>query len=481
MAVVQCLVHEAARISRNRPVFLGSDIRICYGEWDLMVSATALLLRNAGVTPGARVALYMEPGWAYATLLFALIRIGAVACPLSTRWPVQAVREQLRHIDARILIARISEPSRAVLGEELTALDPDGMVSREVTSGQQEDHFSIDLAQPATILSTSGSTGTPKAILHTYGNHYYSAHGANLNARLKSEDCWLLSLPLYHVGGLGILFRCVFSGAAVGLMNRGQSWASALSEFPVTHLSLVPTQLHRLLEEDIPTEALQRLKAIILGGSTVPASLVDKALARGLPVCPSYGLSEMTSQVTACGPVTPFAKRSTAGRALRYREVRTAPDGEIQVRGATRSPGYIQQEQVQLPVDDDGWFATGDIGHVDEEGYLTVTGRKDYMFISGGENIQPEEIEQALLAVPGVQQAAVVPVPDGEFGERPVAFLERDPACDEESIRVALRTVLPSYKIPDAFRPWPEDWATTAPDRKWSRAELIRRVQQGTA
>ena len=153
-----------------------------------------------------------------------------------------------------------------------------------------------------------------------------------------------------------------------------------------------------------------------------------------------------------------MSKRSTTGQILRYREVSISEDGEILVRGRTRFQGYVHGDGLEAPFDEDGWFGTGDIGFVDADGYLTVTGRKDSMFISGGENIQPEEIENAFRAVQGVANAIVVPIDNKEFGQRPVAFVQMlggDGAND--GIRDAVAQSLPRYKIPDHILPWPDD------------------------
>ncbi len=468
MAVIQCMMHQAGRISRNRPALIAEDIRIQYGELDLMVSATAALLRTAGIGKGERVAVYMESGWAYATLTFALMRVGAIVCPLSTRLPLQGVKEQLASIDCTTLIARVSDSSREALSDIL-CLDPDGLVSRQLSSGQADDSFDMPLDQPASIVFTSGSGGRPKAVLQTYGNHYYSAYGASLNVRLRSDDCWLLSLPLYHVGGLGILFRCVQTGAAVALMTPSDSLDQALPKFPVTHLSVVPTQLRRLIAQDVPTEARKRLKAVLVGGSGVSAELLEAARALGYPVIPSYGLSEMNSQVTACAPFGPREKAHTSGKVLRHRELRIAEDGEIQVKGQTLFSGYVEQGRIHRPLTEDGWFPTGDLGTLDGDGYLTVVGRVDNLFISGGENIYPEEIERVMLGIAGVHQAVVVPVVNEEYGARPVAFLDRDASVTDDELRKKLQDILPKFKIPVAFHPWPEDGVMDAmkPNRQW--------------
>lgn len=453
MATLQCMVHETGRVCRHRPAFLGTDIRILYGEFDLMVSATAQLLRAAGIQPGQRVAIFMEAGWGHSTLIMALLRIGAVACPLNTRLPVAAVKQQLDSIACDTLIARIRETSQEQL-VGITTLDPDGLVSRELTSGQVDDTFEFNVDQPAVILFTSGTGDAPKAVQLTYGNLYYSAYGANQVLRLQSEDCWHLSLPLYHVGGLGILFRCLQSGAAMSITDPDRPLAESIAEFPVTHISLVSTQLQRLLDAPLSAETQQRFKAIVVGGEAVPEPLFEAARSQRLPVLRTYGLTEMAAMVTACSPFDPPKAQSSSGKPLRYREIEIADDGEIRVRGATRFSGYVQGKTLTEPFDEDGWFPTGDLGELDENGYLHILGRKDNQFTSGGENIQPEHIERVLLAIPGIQQAIVRPRPDAQYGHRPIAYIQTTQPWEADTIKAHLRTHLPGYMVPDEILPW---------------------------
>ncbi|MDX1531445.1 MAG: o-succinylbenzoate--CoA ligase, partial [Rhodothermales bacterium] len=329
----------------------------------------------------------------------------------------------------------------------------------------------FDAAQPATLVFTSGSTSAPKAALHTAGNHVFSARGSNANLPLGPGDRWLLSLPLYHVGGLAIGFRCFEAGAAVVLPLPGRSVGETITAYAVTHGSLVPTQLRRLLDED---RALPSLRGLLLGGAAAPAGLVEAAHARGLPVHTTYGSTEMASQVTTTPPGADLAALRTSGRLRPHRELRIAADGEILVRGATLFAGYVEGEGVRRPLDGAGWFHTGDLGRLDGEGFLHVLGRKDNLFVSGGENVQPEEVERALTGIDGVAQAVVVPVADAEWGARPVAFVRpaKGAALEPARLRAALAEHLPRFKIPDAFYPWPEDDGRMKPDR----AALQRRA-----
>jgi o-succinylbenzoate---CoA ligase len=241
----------------------------------------------------------------------------------------------------------------------------------------------------------------------------------------------------------------------------------------VTHLSLVPTQLYRMMQDAELLQRLRSLKVILLGGSDIPPALIRQAIRLQLPIHTTYGSTEMSSQTTTTRPNESPEKLLAAGRLLNYRKLKVAADGGILVGGKTLFKGYIAADGViESPVDAAGWFATGDIGSLDAEGYLTVLGRKDNMFISGGENICPEEIETHLQNIPGIDNAIVVPVKNAEFGARPVAFVQTGTgAFTEVEIRKELEGKLPRFKIPDRFFPWPQ--METQEKLKYKRQDFI--------
>ena len=413
------------------------------------------------------MALYLPKDERYVTLMLAVIRAGHVACPVSDRLPPGGVAQLLASAACTAVISDDDDLLRTA-GAGLYRLKPRPLLGDR----QRGEPAEIPLERPATIVFTSGSTDIPKAALHTFGNHYYNALGSNANIMLRPGDRWLHSLPLYHVGGISILFRCLLASATIALPWHEAPIGDSIADLGATHVSLVSTQLLRLLRED--TE-LAGLKAVLMGGGPVSASLVDEALSRGLPIHTSYGLTEMASQVTTTPPGASLEALRTAGRVLPEREVSISQDGEILVRGETLFAGYVEDETLDLPLDTNGWFHTGDLGELDENGYLRVLGRRDNLFISGGENIQPEEIEEALSALPGVEAAVVVPVDDPEFGQRPVAFV-RMKGGSTVDLAPGLEKVLPRFKIPVAFYAWPEERGGMKVDRASfrDRARLFR-------
>jgi O-succinylbenzoic acid--CoA ligase len=465
---VPCPLRATALATPEAAALVGEEIT-SYAELDGRVSAAALGL--GGLEPGSRVAIRLPKDERYVTLVLALIRAGHVACPVSDRLPPVGVARLLGRAACSAVISE-DETLLQTVAPNLRRLRPEDLLGEDE---QRVEPADIPLERPATIIFTSGSTGVPKAALHAFGNHYYNALGSNANIPLRSGDRWLHSLPLYHVGGLSILFRCLLAGATVALPRQGTPLGEAIDGLGATHVSLVSTQLLRLLRGKAD---LAGLEAVLMGGGPVPAPLVDEAVARGLPIHTSYGLTETASQVTTTPPGASPGELGTSGRLLPYREIAISGGGEILVRGQTLFAGYVEGGKTERALDADGWFHTGDLGELNENGYLRVLGRQDNLFVSGGENIQPEEIEEALYGLPGVDEAVVVPVPDEEFGARPVAFVRME---DERYGELApeLERVLPRFKIPIAFHPWPEETRRGMKPDRIALSERARWLRNG--
>ncbi len=230
----------------------------------------------------------------------------------------------------------------------------------------------------------------------------------------------------------------------------------------ISHLSLVPTQLWRLLAEPGFHLSQTGLRALLLGGAPIPQALVAACQAQGLSPLVSYGLSEMGSQVCTrvCG-----SDSQVVGRPLPGREV-CLQAGEICVRGETLFAGYETPSGLELPVDADGWFHTRDRGEWTVDGELKVCGRLDNQFVCGGENIQPEQIEAALIEHPDVAQALVVPLADAQWGHRPVAFIQWHPGAAVDDLEGWLRQRLPGYLVPRSWLAWPPQQTGLKPARR---------------
>ncbi len=455
---VPCPLRAAATPRPCSPAIVGHYGEVSFAELDRRVSTAANETRLLPLPDGARIGAYLPKSVGKFILILAAIRAGKVFVPISTRVPPEGVPPFLETAGCSALVSDDEEALRVAESAGVRIFRPDELLGDGVVGGESEEpsgEVRIPLDRPAIAVFTSGSTGRPKAALHTFGNHYFSALGSNENISLSPGDVWLHSLPLYHVGGLSILFRCLLAGAAMALPEPGASIGRGIIESGATHVSLVATQLRRLLNDEGEAD-LSGVKAMLLGGSAMPESLIAEAHRRSLPVHTSYGLTEMSSQATTTRPDAGVEDLRTSGEALPYREVSVADgDGEVLVRGETLFAGYVEGGGLSRPFDDDGWFHTKDLGRMDDEGRLTIFGRKDNLFISGGENIQPEEVEEALRRMPGVEDAVVVPVADEEFGFRPVAFVRG--GISPEELRAFLGGSLPRFAVPSVFHPWPGD------------------------
>ncbi len=475
MTTIRCLLEEAAAISKNQPAITQGERVYLYSELDALVAAVAQRLRRAGIKPGEHIGLFMANDWRMIALILGILRAGAVACPLSTRLPRDAVLAQLNELAAHRLIAFLDKAKGGLKGIE--TLSPDALLKQPEAASP--GGFNMNLNDPAVILFTSGSSGRPRPAVLTYGNLFYNAHGANTNMKLSSQDRWLLNLPLYHVSGLGVMMRCLLAGAAVVIPEGDESTQAAMMRYQPTHVSLVPTQLASLLHET-QGHPFECIKAYLIGGAACSSSIAETARLRGWPVYLTYGMTEAGSQISTMPPDAPPSKRtSTSGKVLRHREVAISNEGEIMVRGSCVFPGYwVSGTGLEDARDRDGWFNTGDRGAFDEDGFLMVRGRKDFMLISGGENIQPEEIEVVMAELDGIEQVTVVAVDHPRYGQRPVAFARAPEIKAVEWMRV-LEKKLANFKVPDAIYPWPEELETSSGkvDRRWlaaRAAELYR-------
>lgn len=271
----------------------------------------------------------------------------------------------------------------------------------------------------ALIISTSGSEGRPKAVPLSHANLDAAAAASNACLPLRPGDIWLDCLPLCHIGGLSILWRCARAGAAVLLHDGFDAAAVArdLGECHVSHISLVPAMLARLL--DLGASPPASLRCALLGGAALSRPLYERALAAGWPIFTTYGMSETAAQVATFAAAMGCWHEGLVGRPLPGVELAIADDGRIRLRGPQVMAGYLAGGGI----DAEGWFTTGDLGRIDADGRLTVLGRADDMLISGGRNIHPLEIESCLAACPGVTDIAVTGQTDSVWGDIVVALV----------------------------------------------------------
>lgn len=328
-----------------------------------------------------------------------------------------------------------------------------------------------DPMRPLTLTLTSGSSGFPKAIVHNAKQHIASALGLFSRMRFEQKDVWLLSLPLYHISGLAIIWRWLVKGAGLKLApTKGGHFLTAFDK--VTHASLVPSQFFDLLEKNSQI-FLRDLKTVLLGGTEIPLSLALKAEKKGIETWCGYGMTEMASTITVKRADSVFS----VGQLLPYRHLRITPEGNIEVKGETLALGerrdgklcaLTKSTMTKNRIADSSWFETKDRGFwlreskesIDKalinDRELVVSGRADNVFQSGGENVQPEMLESLLGKYAGIEAVLVIPVPDKRWGHIPVALVKG--VIDKGQFLAWARRQLVNYLrpkavffIPDAF------------------------------
>jgi O-succinylbenzoic acid--CoA ligase len=286
---------------------------------------------------------------------------------------------------------------------------------------------------------TSGSSGIPKPVGLTYGNFLWNAVGSGFNLGVDPADRWLCCVPLSHIAGLGIVMRSVIYGTTA-VVHDGfdvDRVGASLEGDGITVVSLVATMLTRLLEAGAD---LSGPRAILVGGGPVPEESLTEALGKGATVVQTYGMTETCSQVTTLAPADARRKVGSAGRPLLTTHLRIE-EGEILVQGPTVAPGRA---------DGDGWLHTGDLGQIDEEGFLYVKDRIDDLIVSGGENVVPAEVEEVLLRHPEVADAAVVGREDPEWQQAvtAVVVLENGSEVTPDDLRRHCAESLAGFKVP---------------------------------
>jgi len=418
-----------ARAAAARPaeMALQTPLGSCsYAELYARARRAAGVIAGRGVSPGQRVAIALPAGLAFAEALHGCMLLGAVAVPVDLRLSAQER-------------ARITGSASTLVEEPLGEGPP------PAAGGAGPTHA---LDATAVVMHTSGTSASPRAVELTYGNLLWSALGSAVALGLHPRERWLCSLPVSHVGGLSILVRSAIYGTSAVVHERFEADRAlhALRTQEVTLVSLVATTLARLLDAGL--SAPVHLRCALTGGGPVPAALLARARAARVAVSLTYGLTEAASQVSTTPAAELDGPQSSAGPPLFCTRVRIeqAPsagsgEGEILIQGPTVSPAATAP---------DGWLHSGDVGRLDEQGRLLVSGRIADTIISGGENVAPAEVEAVLEAHPQVLEAAVLGRPDPVWGEAVTAIVVARPgaAVEAETLRAYCAGTLASYKVP---------------------------------
>ncbi|WP_075184561.1 AMP-binding protein [Teredinibacter haidensis] len=424
--MMACPVKSSAILKPDRIFIWQSTISITFAEFEQRVMIASEKLLSDGIQPGDRLLIPVEKNGKSLEKLFACIRIGAVAIPIDNHLPEQRISVLKKSFSTKVL-NQASTDNRNSGGASPRCLDNDAAVLG---------------------IFTSGSSGTPKLVFHSFPSLLNNARASNRRIPLVYPDKTLLSLPLYHIGGLAQVFRALLSQTTL-VVDGVVEDPYVLNQQAITHTSMVATQLQRLLACNA---ALPNLKAVLLGGGPCPKALIDLARGKNYPIWKTYGMTENASQLITESP-------SGEQEVLEGSEITLAESGELLVKGGSLFLGYWCDGKLDTARDSGGWFHSGDMAKY-IGGKLIIDGRLDNQFISGGKNIQPEEVEQNLITLDIIETAIVVPVAHSEFGFTPFAFvgLKHSAELDDkakESIIDELKGVLPGFLVPRYYAELP--------------------------
>lgn len=465
--VMPNFLKKRAFLTPDRTAVYFQDDELTFKELYQRSLMTAGQLYGFGLRKGQYVGILLQNHLDSVVIFFALQLLGVRAVILNNRLTSAELAWQLNDSKSDCLILEPSfieleheikqklQSLKTITKEEIFQLGADIPVIQE----------EVCLSDVCTVMYTSGTTGNPKGVLQTYGNHWWSAVGSALNLGFMEQDCWLCTVPLFHISGYSILMRSIIYGMPIVLHESFDAKKTILDikNKRVTIMSVVGTMLARMVdileEQGLP----EHFRCMLLGGGPAPLPLLQACVKREIPVFQTYGMTETASQIVTLSPEYSLTKLGSAGKPLfpsqikitleDGREAKEDEAGEIVVKGPNVTSGYLYRPEVSNEKLRDGWFYTGDIGYLDREGFLYVLDRRSDLIISGGENVYPAEIESVLLSHPNVQDAGVTGLDDAKWGQVPIAFIvtnQGSSISNEEIQRFCLER-LAKYKVPKAF------------------------------
>jgi fatty-acyl-CoA synthase len=458
--------------SPDLPMILFEGEETTYGAFSNRVLRLAASLQRRGIRFGDRVAYLGDNHPSFLETMFASATLGAVFVPLNTRLAPAELAYALSDSGSKLLVfaTQLAPPAltaaaAAGVGEliavgsvESDSAEDFETVLADATPLHTEQHVALD--DPAIILYTSGTTGRPKGAVLTHGNLTWNSINVLVDYDVTSTERALMVSPLFHVASLGMgALPIILKGATVVLERRfdAERVLSLIERFEITWMSGVPTTYQML--SDSPAWAstdLRSLRSLTCGGSPVPRRVIDAYEARGLSFTSGYGMTEASPGVTSLAARTSRRKAGSAGQSHFFTDIRIAePDdrgvGEVQVRGPNVMTAYWHQPTATAEAfSADGWFRSGDLGLIDDEGFLTISDRLKDMVISGGENVYPAEVEAVISELRDVTGVAVIGAADHKWGEVPIAVITVRGGSNigEAEVRSHLDGRLARYKIP---------------------------------
>lgn len=414
-------------------------------------------LISAGIKNGDRIAVLIGHSPEFVFIINALWLIGAIPLLLNSRNSTENIEQQLAFVNPGSLIVDESTMQKFSLLKFRSILKIED-INNSGFSDSLLNSSSFILQNTSLLLFTSGSAGKPKCVVHTFESLYQSVLLTDSISKLNSEDKWLASLPLYHIGGFMIFIRSILSGSTLIFPDSvdHKGIANALRKYQPTHFSLVSTTLKQLINDNLKPNP--ELKAVFLGGGPLEKKLCSDTIINGFPIIKVYGSTETCSMITALSLEDFKNKPDSSGKPLGENEIRIADgknqfigtfrSGEIVVKSKSLFKEYYDNPEETNNKKRDGYFFTGDFGSIDDDGYLFVESRREDIVITGGENVSTREVVQFLIQLPAVKDAYVFSEADEIWGQIICAAIVADLEVSQIELQNQLRNMMPHFKIP---------------------------------
>jgi fatty-acyl-CoA synthase len=471
-------IRDRARTTPGRVAIDHLGRVVTYAELDDASDRLAGSFLERGLERGDRVATLTGNSPEHVAVFFACAKLGLILAPLSWRLAPAELAYQLADAEPALFLA---EGEHAALGEATGhPLEPLRVPEKFVA---QSHKVAVEDGDPLLLVYTSGTTGRPKGALLTQANCFWTNLSFDLATGVSGDDVVLQVLPQFHCGGWNVQALLAWWKGATVVLERSFDPARCLAlieEKRVTTMMGVPAN-YLFLSQDPAFDStdLSSLRRAVVGGAPMPEPLLETWHERGVDVVQGYGLTEAAPNVLCLPPEDAARKLGSAGKPYPHVDVRVSEEGELQVRGPNVFAGYWRDPEASAQAFEDGWLRTGDVAERDEEGFYRIKGRLKDMYISGGENVYPAEVESVLHEHPSVADAAVVGVPDARWGEIGVAFVVADGGVSEEELIEFVRERLARFKTPKAVRF--VDVLPRSPMGKVSKEELRMSVTEGVA
>ena len=441
-------IRDRARTTPQRVAIdhLGRDVT--YAELDSQSERFAAAFLARGLERGDRVATLTGNSPEHVAVFFACAKVGLMLVPLSWRLAAPELAYQLADAEPALFLVEDEHAALAEAGgHPFERLQP-------VDDREQRVDVQVEDADPLLLVYTSGTTGRPKGALLTHANCFWTNLSFDLATGVGGDDVVLQILPQFHCGGWNVHALLAWWKGARVVLERSFDAARCLAlieEKRVTTMMGVPANYLFLSQEPAFASAdLSSLRRAVVGGAPMPEALLGVWHGRGVDIVQGYGLTEAAPNVLCLPPEDAARKAGWAGKPYPHVDVRLSAEGELQVRGPNVFAGYWRNPVATAEVLVDGWLRTGDVAERDDEGFYRIKGRLKDMYISGGENVYPAEVESVLYEHDAIADAAVVGVPDERWGEVGIAFVVADGSISEDEVIDFVRGRLARFKAPKA-------------------------------